>query len=555
MTAKKAMAALLAVCMGTGLFTGCGAENEPEEKQQTEQKEENGKETLTVGIAQNSNVEDYDTNYLTQLLEEELNVNLEFSYLPSSPDDAKSKFAIMVSSNTKLPDVIINPELSALEIADYGSKGVFIPLNSYLEDAEYFNQIDEADKERMIQATTAPDGNIYSLSGYAIEPANLVPFKMWINQEWLDNLNLEMPTSTEEYKEVLKAFIEQDANGNGVEDEVGVTGCKNGWGCNPAVYFMNSFIFYNGNQANGGLSLADDGKTVIAPFAQEEWKEGLEFMNELCTEGLLAPSVFTQDDKQFTALVSSEEPVVGSCTAGGYGYWSGSSENPNFQKMTMLPPLKGPDGTAYAAYIEYTPNPRMMITKDCENPDLAFKLGDLFYRHDISNTGRYGEEGVDWSEDEEICKNYKGLFEESEGIPCSLVQLEIQWSKVQNKHWYDAAPTYRNLEAYKGIDGEYPDDPNQRNYRVEYTNGAQEYYYDAHPDKVLPTLIYTLEEADEIAEIQENVTRYVDESLAAFVTGNRPLSDWDNYIEELENMGLGEWLEAAQNAYNRMSEL
>ena len=75
---------------------------------------------------------------------------------------------------------------------------------------------------------------------------------------------------------------------------------------------------------------------------------------------------------------------------------------------------------------------------------------------------------------------------------------------------------------------------------------------DAHPEYVLPTLKYTNEEAENLAEIQANIQTYVSQSLAEFVTGNRPLSDWDSYLSELENMGLSEWLSVAQTAYERM---
>ena len=44
------------------------------------------------------------------------------------------------------------------------------------------------------------------------------------------------------------------------------------------------------------------------------------------------------------------------------------------------------------------------------------------------------------------------------------------------------------------------------------------------------------------------------QSLAEFVTGNRPLSDWDNYLSDLENMGLQEWLDVAQTAYDRIEK-
>ena len=67
---------------------------------------EEGKDTLTIAIAQNANVEDYDTNYLTQMIEKECNVDLKFILLPAASADAKSKLALMASSGEELPDVI-----------------------------------------------------------------------------------------------------------------------------------------------------------------------------------------------------------------------------------------------------------------------------------------------------------------------------------------------------------------------------------------------------------------------------------------------------------------
>lgn len=545
MKKKGMLAVLLAASAAGSILGGAGIAASAEEA-----------ETLTVGISQNSNVEDYETNYLTQLIESECNVNLEFVYLPSSVDDAKSKFAIMASSGTTLPDVmVVSGQFSDLEIADYGSKGIFIPLNDYMENEELavnFLAIPEEDRSKMIEAATSPDGNIYCLTQNIPEDWNMTPFRFWINRTWLDKLGLETPTTTEEFKEVLKAFVENDPNGNGIADEIGITGCTDGWGCNPVYYLMNSFVFYNGNQANGGLALDETGENVIAPFATEGWRAGLEYMNELCSEGLLSPTIFTQDATQMTNVLSADPQITGSCAAGGFGYWSGAQDNANFQDMELLPPLTGPDGIAYAAYAEYTPSAAYMITKDCANPELAFKVGDFFYRNDVSLTVRYGEEDVDWTTDPEICAQYKGLYEDLWDIPCSLVQLNTVWSTVQNKHWYNVGPRYTSLESYRGINSDQPADSTETDYTALTRQQSAEYYMDAHPEYVLPTLKYTNEEAENLAEIQANIQTYVSQSLAEFVTGNRPLSDWDSYLSELENMGLSEWLSVAQTAYERM---
>lgn len=507
---------------------------------------------LTIALPQNANVENYDTNYLTQLLEKECNVDIQFMLLPTSLEDAKSKLALMASSGEKLPDVVCM-QLTNLEVAEYGSKGVFQALNDYIGDASKtpnFNAIDEETRNAIVQAITSPDGNIYTLADYSPEDYNLTPYRCWINKTWLDNLGLETPTTTDELKAVLEAFATQDPNGNGIQDEIPLTGATSAvWGGFTPYYLMNSFIFYNANMANNGLALDADGKTVIAPFTTDEWKQGLEYMNSLSEEGLLDPSMFTMDSTQFTAMLDQNPNAVGCVCAGGWGYWTGSLDSENFQDFELLAPLAGPEGTAYAATYQYTPNLYWNVTKDCEDVDLAMQAGDLLYRQDVSYTTRYGEENVDWSTDEAVTSEKVGLYQDMLGIPCKIAILDNQWSKVQNKHWYGACPHYLSTDDYRGLDSMQNGDDN-RNAVLRSTSYSM--YYEAHP-QLMPSLNYTEEEAEGISGIATDVTTYVSSSMAEFITGNRPLSDWDNYLEELDNMGLQQMIEKAQAAYDRTS--
>ena len=175
------------------------------------------------------------------------------------------------------------------------------------------------------------------------------------------------------------------------------------------------------------------------------------------------------------------------------------------------------------------------------------KIGDFFYRQDVSYTTRYGEEGVDWTTDEAVTSTRKGLYEERLGIPCKIAILDYQWSKVQNKHWYTECPHYLSTEDYRGLDSMQEGDDN-RNAVLRST--SYDLYYDAHPT-LMPQLSYSEEEADAISGIAADVTTYVSSSMAEFITGNRPLSDWDSYLEDLDNMGLPQLIETAQTAYDR----
>ena len=110
--------------------------------------------------------------------------------------------------------------------------------------------------------------------------------------------------------------------------------------------------------------------------------------------------------------------------------------NPEIQlDMVLAGPIAGPDGHVSTPYNPAISRLQWWITKDCDNPELAFRMGDLMYRHDVSFISRYGEEGVDWTEDPEICGNWVGEYEQLAGYSTKLVMLNNVWNVPQNKMW------------------------------------------------------------------------------------------------------------------------
>ena len=68
---------------------------------------------------------------------------------------------------------------------------------------------------------------------------------------------------------------------------------------------------------------------------------------------------------------------------------------------------------------------------------------------------------------------------------------------------------------------------------------------------VVPPLYYSEEDASEIAMLQNNVNTYVEESIAKFIVGQLDIdADWENYLNELNNMNVARYLEIVQNTYD-----
>lgn len=512
---------------------------------------------LVVGIQTNSFITDYEDNYLTKLIEEKLNCDLEMYLLPMDNTETRTKISLMVTSRDNMPDVILGGSLTPEMVLDYGSKGAFINLNDYLNDAAKmpnFNAIPEEDRNNMMTAMTSADGNAYVLAMYQPETWNLTPNRMFINGVWLEKLGLEVPTTTDELHNVLTHFCSDDPNGNGIKDEIGVYGyAEGGYGQNTIMALMNSFVFYNGGGQNGGLALDETGNTVIAPFTTEGWKKGLTYMNQLYNEGLLAASIFTDDDTQFKAtLNNSSANIVGFVSAGSTGNWPDVDNNENFQELDIISPLTGPDGVRYTPYTEYSADLMFYITSACKNPDLAIEFGDLFYDDKMSKTVRFGEEGVDWTEDPAECANYSNSFVDA-GLydKINLIYKTNIWAENSNKFWHNVQPRYASLTLGNTIGNAMTDyDPDKKSSKL----GAYSYanYYPAHPEKILSLLHYTAEEAEQITEAVTNISDYVKQSMAEFITGARSIDGtWDSYLKEMDNMGLQDWLKCAQTAYDR----
>jgi putative aldouronate transport system substrate-binding protein len=510
---------------------------------------------LTIGIQANSFITDYKNNYLTQYLERLHKVTLDFYMLPTEATEVRTKFSLMVSSND-LPDTLMpNGALTAEQILDYGSKGAFVSLNKYLNDsvkAPNFAKIPADDKANIIRTSTSADGNIYALPRYEPENWNMTPYRYYINKAWLDKLGLQIPNTTSELRNVLIAFRDGDPNGNGRKDEIGLYGWfGGGYGENTISAIINSFLFYNMDS----LSLDAAGKKVIAPFTEPAFRKALVYLNDLYREGLLAASLFTDNQQQFRATLNSTPPIAGITTAGSYGNWPNANFNQNFIDLAMIPPLTGPDGVCYTPYQEYVPTQAGMITSRCRDPDFAFTFLESFFDPEISLIVRYGEEGVDWSrKPEDLVKTDSAYVQLGIASGLTLVQLTNIWAEPSNKFWHNVQSRYASLEKANTIGSLLlPYDGTLPTSKLQVFN--YQHYLDKHPAQVLPLLRYTAQEAERLAEPITNINEYVKQSIAEFVTGARDINSnaaWDAYIRELNAMGLQQWLSTAQTSYDRL---
>ena len=69
---------------------------------------------------------------------------------------------------------------------------------------------------------------------------------------------------------------------------------------------------------------------------------------------------------------------------------------------------------------------------------------------------------------------------------------------------------------------------------------------------VMPNLSYNEDEVDRVTTIKTDLGNYTGQAIAQFISGEMdPETDWDSYINTLNQIGLEELLEIEQEAYNR----
>ena len=505
--------------------------------------------TLRVGAIPISTVIDLATNYATQWMEEQTNIHVEWDVFPAK--DAKEKINLLLASGSDLPEVFLGSRvLSPEQLMLYGSQGLFRPLGDYLaEQAFYITEFFE-EFPLLKKIATMPDGNIYAMGRFELCYHCYTAQKAWYNKTWLDTLGLAVPETTEELYQVLKAFKEQDPNGNGKADEVPFSGATTGWHAYVDGFLMNPFVYNDGEDR-----LVLDNGTVSAAFTTPEWRDGLRYMNRLVSEGLLDRESFIQDGNQRKQMVEGETIVLGMAPAGHPGVFSQLRGEPT-KNYFALPPVRGPKGIRQATY--YPPEHRFgvdyrfAITREAENPVAAFRWADYMFSEDALLHLYFGEENVDWryaKPGEVGVDGEPAWFNDGKAAGSGLSGVHTM--SQQNQMWGHMGPRYCTWGCIQSRVTD-PNDPWYIEKRLYDQTKAFYEPYQRDPARILPPITVELDEVPEYVELKTTINEFVKEHIALFATGNLdPDADWDSYLAALDQIGIDRYLELVQSAYDR----
>lgn len=466
----------------------------------------------------NTATEDLNENPFYQQLAKDAGIEVEYECINSGWGE---KRAALLASND-LPDAFIGWQvLTQSDVAN--NQPLFANLGEMITEENTPNLKAFIDSDSDFRdACTDVNGNLYYLSDQALfRPSTY--YSILMNTQWLNKLNLKVPTTLDEFEKVLVAFRDQDPNGNGEADEIPIYGSY-------ANILRGSFDVQN--SLNYDYLRQENGQVVFLP-TKDNWKELMKYSHHLLEEGLIPEETITADWAQQSARLGTEIPTVGVTTA-----WIKDPINIEYQdQYEAIAPLKGPDGAQYIAgnliYSTYDGQPKFVMSANCENKEALMRFVDSFFIPENSAQLSRGPIGLT------LTKNDDGTLTIND--PPEGMDWDTWLYKYALK---DSIPTIGGdtVESlFTGPNGDYL-------IKQGYDEMYQPYI---NWDINLPTLKFTEDESAEMSMIQTDVNDFVATTCATWFVNGGIDEGWDSYLAELENMGLSRLIEIYQAAYDR----
>lgn len=145
-------------------------------------------------------------------------LGIELDYRIRAVDDEYNQKLTMAIASNDLPDMMLLPLEQYTQLAKAGKLWDMAPiLEQYASELTLKNL--NSDGGTMLEAGKV-DGVLY---GIPTGNAQRIPAQyLWVRQDWLTKLGMNVPTSFEEVVELARAFKNNDPDGNGVNDTWGL---------------------------------------------------------------------------------------------------------------------------------------------------------------------------------------------------------------------------------------------------------------------------------------------------------------------------------------------
>ncbi|AMY71013.1 extracellular solute-binding protein [Frigidibacter mobilis] len=439
----------------------------------------------------------------------------------NSTDHNEAMNLLLAQGN--LPDIVGGHRIKDA-VNQYGPEGAFVPLNDLIEEHAPSIKAFFDERPELWQAIASWDGNVYYIPYL---PDGKFGRAWYIRQDWLDKLGLEQPDNVEEYYQVLKAFREQDPNGNGKKDEIPFFARQ--W-----EEVIRLVTLWDG-RSSGSDTYHDfyvDGGEVRHPYAQEAYRKGIKNIAQWYAEGLIDPEIFTRGSSSRDYLLSEN---LGGSTHDWFASTSGYNEalQDRVEGLNFIPFLP----PASVSGVRMEEHRRIPIKPDGwaisymnKHPVETIKYFDFWFTEEGRLLANFGVEGETWNmvDGEPVYKPDVLKSDSPVNSQMYLVGAQIQrgfWQDYRYEIQWTSDAALKGIELYEANDLLIPDFLG-----VSFTKEEQAVY-----DRYWPSIL-----------------TYMLERQQAWILGSGNVdADWDSYTATLAKMRYQDVIDVMNSAYKR----
>ena len=555
MKQKQIIALVSATALAATALAGCGKTSE-ENTQTTAVKEAEGTakedlpfskyaETVTVhlGGSMNPNAKipdgmSYEDNSYTRLLKEDFNIEVVYDWVASS-SDFDEKMNLCIGSGA-IPDLM---NVNAAQYRALLKYDMIQPLDQYFEDyaSDTLKGYVESGGDELQKCITNDKGEMMAIPAPSMMVGEIN--EMWIRQDWLDNLGLEVPRTWDEMAAVAEAFVTQDPDGNGEADTIGILGPGNSnhindigdnqFGLDPLFHSFQSYPQY---------WLQDEDGTVKYGSIQPETRTALEKIQKLYTDKLIDPEMLVRSNCQETVLSGKVGIFFGP-------WWSGYTVGDAILAgeadwRAYFTPLSE-DGNYYT----HMPDPTskyVVVSKSCKNPEAAFKMINYL----VANEQQWTDDGITSSE--MSCADFYPLWNGYDNadeieVSCETLEKYLAGEITMDDVDFSQHKLLKNdMEAVIELKKEPYDDFSLDKWNLDSdlakTNlprlvsllvGAAPYVH----DKYVPVYNAYSGQTETMQAKWANLKKMEEETFAKIIMGKADISEFDTFVENWKNQG------------------
>lgn len=524
------------------------------------------KETITLDIfvPRSASNPEFSSMKMFQKLEEM--TNLEFNFIEADTSAYSQLRSVAWEDEGNWPDLFLfsNPISEQVLYSQYGAMTPFndpeltvggIQVGSLIDNympnykALLENNFNIDSDYSAVDVATLEDGYMYSTLCVSDVPRDLT-FHMYINQQWIENLrnrNVTIPENVtsfetaadipdavdiktiEEYIDILRLFKLYDANGNGdPNDEVPVS--------SKSLEYLRNFILASYGYVYGGIEVENDGSDMTYVPSTEAYRKYLQTMNALYSEGLLDSQTFSIKTDAQLAQKGMEGRLGSFVSAAAYITVGTEMES----EYVMFGPLTSEYYTGEPlqwGFNNFSPTGAVIPTGTLAVREVA-RLLDIMYSEVGCQLIAYGEEGVDWTWDDEEHTSW-------------TFHVPDDWTGSQEDYRATITP---NVGTGSALYWKYDFVGKMNDEIVRGLNTMSERYMPYLKQPCPEDLKMTADEYDAVELINATLEPQLENLEYNFITGaSDPYSDadWQTYLSRLEQFGYKDLESAYNDAYNR----